>query len=63
MTQGTAPELVVLELTLSEALTVLTALRQYMPYWRTVDELSPAQQLEHSRVEVHTLISKIQAAA
>ncbi|SOD74585.1 hypothetical protein SAMN05892883_3771 [Jatrophihabitans sp. GAS493] len=51
------------ELSVVEALMVVAALRQYMPYWSTADELTPAEQLMRSRLHVDDVILKLRTAA
>ncbi|WP_096304287.1 hypothetical protein [Jatrophihabitans sp. GAS493] len=54
---------IVVELSVVEALMVVAALRQYMPYWSTADELTPAEQLMRSRLHVDDVILKLRTAA
>lgn len=64
MTQGPAPDSVILELSPREAMTVFLALRQYMPYWSSDLRLeSVAEQLGDVRHDVDGVISKLRSAA
>jgi hypothetical protein len=63
MTGEPVGDQVVVQLTLPEALTVLAALRQYMPYWSTAADVSPAEQLQCRREEITSVIWKLRSAA
>lgn len=54
---------VTVQLSLPEALTVLAALRQYMPYWCSAADATAAEQLEIARSHVDSVLAKLRAAA
>jgi hypothetical protein len=53
---------VVLQLSLSEAMIVLAALRQYMPYWQSESDLSPQEQLALLHDQIYSVIGKIRVS-
>ena len=58
-----AAESITVRLTLSEALTVLAAVRQYEPFWSPDAGETPATKLRAQREEVDAVIAKIRQAA
>jgi hypothetical protein len=61
MTQGPEADGVVLTLSPSEAKTIVSALRQYEPYWSTDDE-PPRQYLVALSEEIMALLARLRSA-
>jgi hypothetical protein len=59
MDRDETPDAIVVELSLPEAMTVLAALRQYMPYWQSECDLSPEEQLATLHDQIYSVIGKI----
>jgi hypothetical protein len=63
MSGGSESEQITLSLSLSEALTVLSALRQYQPYWLFASDDAAAGLFEETRLQVEAVIAKLRGAA
>jgi hypothetical protein len=64
MTGGPDSEQITLSLSLPEALTVVSALRQYQPYWLAAREADVAAELfPQTRLEIESVIAKLRVAA
>jgi hypothetical protein len=63
MAGGAESEQVALSLSLPEALTVLSALRQYQPYWLFASDDAAARLFEETRLQVEAVIEKLRCAA
>jgi hypothetical protein len=63
MSGGCGAEQITLSLSLPEALTVLSALRQYQPYWLFASDDAAAALFEETRLQVEGVIAKLRGAA
>jgi hypothetical protein len=63
MAGGIESEQVTLTLSVPEALTVLSALRQYQPYWLFASDDAAAGLFEETRLQVEAVIAKLRCAA
>ena len=64
VTDGSESEQITLRLSLEEAMTVLSALRQYQPYWLSAREADEVAELfEQTRLQIDAVIAKLRGAA